>query len=423
MPARKRPLAVRDRCAYGTGQVCKAPSVPSPSTKPRQRLRVALDATPLLGQRAGVAASCLGALRGLAARPDVEVYPFAVTWRGRSDLPRVLPAGIPSGQRPMPARPLHQLWRWSSFPPLEWFAGAFDVVHGMNFVVPPTRRARRVVTVHDLTVVRFPELCRPQILVFAPLIRRAVRQGAWVHAPSHYVADEVVSEFGAASERVRVVPWGVPSHALAAPVANTRMGKPMHQAPTFPGDLLPAGIRRYVLAVGTVEPRKDFPGLVRAFDDVAEQHDDVALVIAGGDGWGTAALQEALGRARFAARVVRTGYLEDGALRRALAGAAVLAYPSVYEGFGFPPLEAMAAGTPVVATAVGGIPEVVADAGILVPQGDNATLAAALNRVLDDVDLHEELAERGVRRAAQFTWEACAAGLADLYADVSSSEA
>jgi glycosyltransferase involved in cell wall biosynthesis len=306
---------------------------------------------------------------------------------------------------------------------MEWFTGAFDVVHGMNFVVPPTRQAKRVVTVHDLTVVRFPELCRSEILVFVPLIRRAVSEGAWVHTPSQFVADEVIGEFGVAPERVRVVPWGVPSHALAAPVAKASLDQPLLQSQTLPADLLPAGIRRYVLAVGTIEPRKDFPGLVRAFDEVAADHDDVALVIAGGDGWGTAALQEALGRARFGARVIRTGYLEDAALQQMLVGASVLAYPSVYEGFGFPPLEAMAAGIPVVATAVGGIPEVVADAGILVPQGDHEALVVALNRVIDDVDRRDELVERGVTRAARFTWEACAAGLAELYADVSRPEA
>jgi glycosyltransferase involved in cell wall biosynthesis len=382
---------------------------------------VSLDATPLLGERAGVAAFCSGALPSLVARSDLAVHAFAMTWRRRGELATVLPTGVASTQRVMPAWPLQQLWRRSSFPPAEWFTGAFDVIHGTNYLVPPTRSGARVVTVQDLTVVRFPELCQSGSLIFDDLVRRAVAQGAWVHTPSRFVADEVVSEFGAAPERVRVVHYGVPSHARLQPAADAVSLKESGKSFVGSGPLVTTRSRRYVLAVGTVEPRKDLPGLVRAFDEVAARHDDVLLVIAGGEGWGSAALDEALGRARFAARVVRTGYLADVELQRLLAGAAVLAYPSIYEGFGFPPLEAMAAGIPVVATAVGSIPEVVGDAAILVAPSDSEALATALDRVLDRDDVRTELVERGLARAGQFSWDECAAGLAALYHEASSS--
>ena len=368
--------------------------------RPEPALSVAVDATPLLGRPTGVGAFCAGALAGLAAREDVVVSAFAVSWRRRRGIEARLPAGVSSGQRAMPARPLHWAWRRREIPPLEWFVGPTDVVHGTNFIVPPTGRAARVMTVHDLTMVRFPELCAPPTLAYPALIGRALARGAWIHTPSAYVAAEVVELLGADPARVRAVPSGVP---------------PLPDAGPGPAEPLPAGTSRYVLAVGTAEPRKDLPGLVRAFGTLAADRPDLALVLAGPEGWGEAALAAALAASPVAGRVVRTGWVDDHRLAGLLARAAVLAYPSRYEGFGFPPLQAMAAGVPVVATTAGALPEVLGDAAGLVPPGDPDALADALAGVLDRPERARALVEAGRRRAAGFSWTSCAAGLTALY--------
>jgi glycosyltransferase involved in cell wall biosynthesis len=379
-------------------------------------VRVALDATPLLGTRTGVGRFCEGALATLGVEPfgvQLEVSAFAVTWRRRHRLVPLVPMGIAVRQRAMPARPLHAAWAHVEAPPVEWFVGRVDVVHGTNFVVPPTRRAARVVTVHDLTAVRFPELCDRPSLGLPNLVRRAIRHGAWVHTPSRFVADEVEAEFGADPERVRVVHHGVPQslRPLATPSAP-----PLD----LPGGLgLPEATSRYVLAVGTIEPRKDYPGLVRAFSSIAVTRPDVALVVAGRDGWGADAFHDAVASSPVRARIRQLGYVPDESLERLLTGASVLAYPSVYEGFGFPPLEAMTAGVPVVATRAGAVPEIVGDAAVLVEPRDVDALAGALERVLDDHVAHGELVDMGHVRAAQFTWEACGDGLTSLYVDAS----
>ncbi|MHB1787921.1 MAG: hypothetical protein ACYCVN_00460 [Acidimicrobiales bacterium] len=132
--------------------------MPEEPGQPTDRLSVAVDATPLLGSSTGVGKFCSGALSGLAARQDLAVGAFAVTWRRRHALGARVPPGVTVLDRAMPARPLHAAWRHGDLPPLEWFIGRQDVVHGSNFVVPPTSSAARVVTVHDLTVLRFPEL-------------------------------------------------------------------------------------------------------------------------------------------------------------------------------------------------------------------------------------------------------------------------
>jgi len=389
--------------------MCKASRVPPErsATADPGRLSVALDATPLLGRPTGVGAFVAGALGGLGRRSDVDVSAFAISWRRRQAVPDLVPPGVGTRQRAMPARPLHITWSKVSFPPVEWFVGPHQVIHGTNYVVPPTRRAARVVTVHDLTITRFPELCDTATLRFPALIRRAVAEGAWVHTPSAFVAAEVVDTFDIPAERVRAVHLGVPPQLELAGDVDAL---PLPFA-------LPEGTSRYVLAVGTVEPRKDYPALVRAFTAIASAHPDTSLVLVGPDGWGAASLQEAIDASPVRGRVVRPGYLTAEEVVLTLRRAAAVAYPSVYEGFGFPPLQAMAAGVPVVATDVGAIPEISGDGARLVPGGDGDALAAALSDLLDGGPEVEALVARGHRRTERYTWDDCADGLARLYRD------
>jgi len=372
-----------------------------------ERLVVALDATPLLGVRTGVGAFCAGALEALGMRSDLDVAAFAVSWRRRGGIRGQLPPGVRFIDAVMPARPAHLAWRVTGVPAIEWWTGRLDVVHGTNFVVPPSRRAAQVVTVHDLTTVRFPEMVNHATAVFPSLVRRAVDRGAWVHTPSAFVAHEVVELLGADPERVRAIHHGVPTHSLA-PVT----------APAIDADPAVAGVKGpYLLALGTVEPRKDLVSLVRAFDALASAHGDLCLVVAGPDGWGTAAFEAAVAAATHRERVIRVGYVDPATRDLLLAGAAVFAYPSRYEGFGFPPLEAMAAGVPVVATTAGALPEVVGDGAELVGVGDIEGLAGAIDRLLSDGAAREALVARGTARVRTFSWEACGAGLAQLYRD------
>ncbi len=363
------------------------------------------DATPLLGLPTGVGVFCAGALSGLSALAQLDVSAFAVSWRRRHGIEALVPTGVSTRQRAMPARPLHASWRRFSRPPVEWFIGHHHVVHGTNFVVPPTRRAARVMTVHDLTVVLYPELCDPLTLAYPELIRRAAAEGAWVHTPSQFVADEVVAELAVDPERVRTVHHGVPLYPA---------GASPHDPIPF---RLPEGCNRYVVAIGTIEPRKDYPLLVSAFGGVSAAHPDVALVIVGGDGWGVDRYRTAVEASPARGRILRVGYLGDRNLATALQNASALVYPSLYEGFGFPPLQAMAAGVPVVATAAGAVPEVVGDGALLVAPGDGDGLAGAICLILDGGTDIDDLVERGRRRSSRFSWTACAEGLAILYGD------
>ncbi len=353
----------------------------------------------MLGHRTGVGEVTAGVLDALGRRPDLVVRAYALTWRGRRGLSEAVPPGVEATTRPIPAGVVRGAWeRGASRPRAEDWTGPVDVVHATNFVSPPAR-APVVVTVHDLTFVRFPELCTPDTLRYPALIRQSIARGAVVHTPSEFVADEVREAFDIAPDRVVAIHSGVPT------VVNGDPGRGHRHA----------GGSRYVLALGTVEPRKNLTTLVAAYDSVAETDPDLRLVLAGPPGWDSARVQASVDSAHARDRIVQLGFVDPAARADLLAGATVFAYPSLYEGFGFPPLEAMACGIPVVAGRGGALPEVLGDAAQLVDPTDTDGLAGAIHDLARDDDQRRDLVDRGRRRVARYDWTTTADRLASLY--------
>jgi glycosyltransferase involved in cell wall biosynthesis len=361
---------------------------------PARSVVTAFDGTPLLGTRTGVGVSVAGFIGAVSADPGVDVVAYGLSATAGRSLPGVLPATVRAARAiPIPATALLRAWERSEHPTVERWTGPVDVVHGTNFVVPPSRHAARLVTVHDLTPVHFPELCSPTSLRYPGLIRRALDHGASVHTVSRAMADEIVDYFRLDPARVHVIHNGLTP--LPPPLPHDESAPP------------------YILAIGTVEPRKGLPDLVAAFDRIASSVPDLQLKIAGPTGWGEDALDAARRSARHADRIHRMGWVEDRSTL--LAGARLLAYPSLYEGFGLPPLEAMFLGVPVVTTSAGAIPEVVGEAALVVAPRDAPALAEALLEVATDAALRSRLIEAGRERARLFTWERAGRELADLY--------
>ncbi|MEX2267052.1 MAG: glycosyltransferase family 1 protein [Acidimicrobiia bacterium] len=362
------------------------------------RLRVGVEATALLGPRTGVGQMVENLLETLAAREDLDVTAFAITLRGREQLAYEVPRHVRARTRHLPARLTRMLWRHAPIPRAEFWAGNVDVVHAPNFVAPPAR-APVIATIHDLTFVWYPELSTPDTLTFPRYIRLALDRGAVIHVVSDFIANEVREHFDVEPDRlVRVYSGLVPS-AGGDPARGHRL----------------AGTERYVLTIGTVEPRKNLPNLVRAFDEAAGNDAGLVLVVAGPDGWGVEEFDAAVADARHGDRILRLGYVDDDDRVDLLAGATVLAYPSIYEGFGHPPLEAMQAGIPVVASNAGALPEVLGDAALLPDPADVDALADALRTVLADDDVRAQLIARGRERVTRYTWDRAGAELADLY--------
>ena len=290
---------------------------------PARSVVTAVDATPLLGMQTGVGVSVAGFIAAASADPD-RCWTWSPTDSARARGGRCrscLPATVRAGRAiPIPATALLRAWEHFDHPVVERWTGPVDLVHGTNFVVPPSRRAARLVTVHDLTSVHFPELCNPPSLRYPGLIRRALDQGASVHTVSQSMADEIVDHFRVDPARVHVVHNGL-----------TPLPPPLRRD---------EGAPPYILALGTTEPRKGLPDLVAAFDRIAGSVPDLQLTIAGPSGWGEDALDAARRSARHAGRIDRAGVGRGQEHASWQARRACSPIPRGTEGFGLPPLEA-----------------------------------------------------------------------------------
>lgn len=262
-----------------------------------------------------------------------------------------------------------------------------------------------VVTVHDLLPLRSPELFTRQTRIhtrlYAPFVRRARR----IITPSQYTRAEVIELLDVAPERVVAIPHGLPSRFRPRQPDRDALAK----------DLGISG--RYVLAAGTLEPRKNLATALRAFSEVAATLEEVQLVIAGGRGWRNTAFETALSDSRVADRVRLTGFVSDERLVELYAGAACFVFPSLAEGFGLPPLEAMACGAPVIVGAGTALSEVIADAGLAVDATDAEALAAQMRRVLEDDALAGALRSAGLAHAKRFSWDRAAQATEQVYRD------
>ena len=331
-------------------------------------MRLAVEATTLLLQRTGVGLFTAEILRALSRRPDVQVSAFNVRGRGpgRGWLPDDIGGDVRELSGRMRMGRLRWLWEFLGVPRMEWVFGSVDVVHGPAYWVPSTTRAATVVSVHDVSFEHAPPIGAPFTKPLRRSVRTAVRRGAWIHTDSDYVAAEVCEIYEIEPHRVVTVPLGV------------------RLPPRGRGGTHPAPGSPYVLALGASVRRKDLTTLVSAFDSLAVEHPDLRLIHAGPDGDGADELAEAIDRCRHRSRILQLGWVDDSTRASLLSDAAAVAYPSLYEGFGFVPLEAMAAGRPVVTTPVSAIPEVAGDAAMYSEVGDADGLADALHRVLTD---------------------------------------
>ena len=294
-------------------------------------------------------------------------------------------------------------------PTVESFLGPVDVFHSVNAVVLPQRDGRRVVTVHDLTCLHFPQL-HPwsRRTLFRLGVRRAARLADAIIVPSVATRRDLAARFPLAAAKIRVVPY--------APAERF--------APLSPRESLPVisrhGLanREYLLFAGNIEPRKNLLTLIDAYNRLRKATRVAPrLAIAGGEGWHNQAIHRAAAASPFAGDIRFLGYVPDAELPALMSGALAFVYPSLYEGFGLPPLEAMACGTPVITSNRSSLPEVVGDAALLVDPEDRAGLADAMAKIVDDEPLRQDLRERGLKQAQRFSWDETARLTVQVYED------
>jgi glycosyltransferase involved in cell wall biosynthesis len=363
-------------------------------------MRILVDYRPALRARTGVGEYMHELTRAYAAAYDDDVAVFTSSWKDRPMPGLEAEIGAAVIDRRIPVGVLNALWHRAEWPPVEWLAGRFDVVHAAHPLHIPARRAAQVITIHDLFFLDHPERTHAEVRRDYPALAAShARRADAIVTPSRHVKDLVAERFGVDANRIFPCSLGAPEW--------TTLG----QQPNLPGD-------GYVLFIGTLEPRKNIGMLLDAYERLIGRYPDApALVLAGGAAPDAHAWLDRVARPPLQGRARYLGYVEQSRREALYAGARIVVLPSLDEGFGLPVLEAMSAGIPVVASNRGALPEVAGDAGVLIDPLDADAWAAALERLLVDADWARSRACAGLERARIYTWSAAAAALHRAYTD------
>ncbi|MGQ9491757.1 MAG: glycosyltransferase family 4 protein [Anaerolineae bacterium] len=369
-------------------------------------MQIAIDYTPALRQAAGIGRYTRELVAALARLDRQNEYTLFCA--GESPPMAGWPANFRVRTSNVPARWLTAGWHRLGLPlAVETFTGACDLYHSPDFALPPLKTARGVVTVHDLSFLRCPEHADPGLRAFLTrAVPRSVARACRVLADSESTKADLVELLGVEAEKISVVPAGV--DARFRPVRDTLKLAQVRQRYRLP--------EWFILFVGTLEPRKNLPRLITAYAQM-RRHTGLPhqLVIAGKPGWLYEGIYEQVVKEGLSENVHFIGFVADDDLPALYTLADLLAFPSLYEGFGLPPLEAMACGTPVVASNRASLPATIGSAGLLVDPEDTDALADALARVLGNASLRIRLADLGRAQAARFTWQAAAERLLEAY--------
>jgi len=372
---------------------------------------IGLDVSCILARPlTGVGYSAMHLVRALAGHcPELALRLFASG--ARTAEPDILPAlpGVARHVIRMPNRLKTLLWTRAQWPPMTWWTGPVDVVHGLFHLLPPSRRARRVVTIHDLYGIRCPHMASSAHAYRSHLamLRNAARRADAIITVSASTKEETIDLLEAPEERCHVIHWGISVDEFTGPLAPGALDALKQRC----------GIGRdYFLCLGTLEPRKNVPRLVQAYGMLRERRRDCPLlVLGGGAGWQYEEVYKTIETLGLGDSVVCTGYLERPEVITLLRGAHACLYPSLYEGFGLPVLEAMAAGTPVLTSNTTSMPEVAGDTGLLVNPLDIGSIMAGMESLVVDYDAARRRAVAAQARAREFTWARTASMHASLY--------
>jgi len=369
-------------------------------------MRICVDVQSAVTQRSGVGRytrELVGHLGPLAGEHQLRLFYFDFKRHGeRWQVPDAQMRTV----RWLPGRVVQKAWQYAHFPPFDWLAGAADLYHFPNFICPPLGRGKSVVTIHDVSFLRYPDFTEEKNRHYlAAQIARTVARADRIITDSRFSGQEIAELLQVRPERISPIHLGIspdfrPAEATAVDAMRKRHGLN----------------RPYLLTLSTIEPRKNLSFLVDLFEQLTDFDGD--LVICGHPGWKYEPVLERIRASKRAASIKLLGHLGDGDLPALYSGASLFLCSSFYEGFGFPPLEAMACGTPVLSSAGGSLAEVLGEAAVVRRDFDLDGWLTDVRRLLSDDTLRAECRRRGLLQAAQYRWEKTARETWVVYRDV-----
>lgn len=366
-------------------------------------MRIGIDARLVFYQKAGIGQYIVRLINALAAVNQTDEF---FVFQSRKDADPLVQA--PNFHRRLLWTPSHHRFERLTMS-AEIAPYPLDVFHSPDFIPPRKTRPPSVITVHDLAFLLYPRFLTRKSARYYGQVDPASRTASHIIAVSQSTKNDVTRLLGVPSEKVTVIYEA--AGPLFRPLNQNQARAHVRQQYGIDGD--------FVLFVSTVEPRKNLPTLLAAFRRLLDKYkNDTLLVVAGHKGWLTQEVDDAVEQHKLHDKVCFVGSPANESLAFLYNAARVFALPSFYEGFGLPPLEAMACGTPVVVSKTSSLPEVVGDAGMLVDPEDVEGWSVALWRALTDPELHAEMAEKGLKRAAQFSWEKTARETMNVYRKV-----
>lgn len=373
---------------------------------------IGIDYTPAYEQGGGIGRLTRDLITALAHLDTETDYRLFVSGAKKIDLP---PPPAPNFQwKTTRINPkwLARIWHRTGLPlPVETFVGGVDLFHATDFTLPPSlSNTKTIVTVHDMSYVRVPDAASPKLKAYLDsVVPRSARRASHVIADSQATKDDLMEFYKLPDEKISVLLSGIDKRYQKITNDVSLMTiRSIYNIPSQP----------YLFTIGTIQPRKNYSRVIRALKIIRDRGSDLHLVIAGGKGWLEDEMYETLAETGMQDVVHLIGFAEDDHIAGLYSGAECTVIPSLYEGFGFPVLESMACGTPVVTSNVSSLPEVAGDAAIMVDPYDVEAIADAIERILDDTELRQILIQRGFEQSKKFTWENSARQLQKIYETV-----
>jgi glycosyltransferase involved in cell wall biosynthesis len=365
-------------------------------------MRIGIDYTAAAHQGAGIGRYTRRLVNSLTLLDRSNEYRLFVAGAGGPYQQSEWPSNVRLQVIPLSRRHLTRIWHRLRLPfPIQAFIGPVDLLYSPDFVLPPALGARTLLTVHDLSFVRCPKTADPRLHRYLNVaVPRSVARADHILADSENTAQDLATLWNVPSDKVSVLYPGVGSQF--SPVADAAKLESVRRRYSLP--------QHFIFTVGTLQPRKNYGRLIEAFGQLLSTTNDrsLRLVVAGDKGWLYDSIFGSARRLGLQKEVVFAGYVDDNDLPALYSLAELFVFPSLYEGFGLPVLEAMACGTPVICSETSSLPEVAGDAALMLNPLDVDGWAQAMEQVLNDGGLRQRMVARGMVRARSFSWERAA---------------